>query len=313
MTLFTSTLNQMAFLLLLMGVGFVLVKTHVLPDSGTQILSKLENNVFIPALVMGTFMSKFTPESIHVSGNFLLWGLGTLVLTAPIGILMGRFFAKDRYTRNIFTYGLVFSNFGFMGNAVVNALFPDVFMGYLIFVLPFWTGIYLWGVPVLLMDSGEQKRTLGQWLKPFVNPMLIGMLIGAVVGITRLPVPSFLQNGVDTLGSCMSPIAMLLTGMTIAKIDLKAAFQNGKVYLASVLRLVLIPLAAMAVLWLIKAPADMALCVTCCLAMPLGLSPVVVPAAYGKDTTAAAGMALISHLLSCISIPLIFWLFERIL
>jgi predicted permease len=47
--------------------------------------------------------------------------------------------------------------------------------------------------------------------------------------------------------------------------------------------------------------------------MPLGLNTLVIPAAYGKDTSAAAGMALVSHFLSCISIPLVFLLMETIL
>ena len=50
----------------------------------------------------------------------------------------------------------------------------------------------------------------------------------------------------------------------------------------------------------------------CAVAMPLGLSPVVIPAAYGQDTSAAAGMALISHLLSVATIPLVFWVYSLI-
>ena len=38
-----------------------------------------------------------------------------------------------------------------------------------------------------------------------------------------------------------------------------------------------------------------------------------VPAAYGKDTSTAAGMALVSHLLSILTIPLIFILLKTIL
>ena len=33
------------------------------------------------------------------------------------------------------------------------------------------------------------------------------------------------------------------------------------------------------------------------LAMPLGLSTLVIPSGYGKDTSVAAGMAIVSHLL----------------
>ena len=45
------------------------------------------------------------------------------------------------------------------------------------------------------------------------------------------------------------------------------------------------------------------------MAMPLGLNTIVVPKGYGKDTTDAAGMALISHTLSIATIPLVFLIF----
>ena len=45
-----------------------------------------------------------------------------------------------------------------MGNAVVMNLFPDIFFEYLIFTLPLWTLIYLWGVPRLLMADAEKNR-----------------------------------------------------------------------------------------------------------------------------------------------------------
>ena len=47
----------------------------------------------------------------------------------------------------------------------------------------------------------------------------------------------------------------------------------------------------------------------CATAMPLGLNTVVFPAAYGGDTTPGASMALISHLMSIITIPIMFTLF----
>lgn len=313
MELFISTLSRMGFLLLLMITGFVVVKAKALPDNCTQVLSKLENNVFIPALVMGTFMTKFTPDSIAVSGKYLLCGLVVVCVCIPLAILVAKCLTKDAYLRNIYTYGLAFSNFGFMGNAVVQALFPDVFVNYLIFVLPFWAGIYLWGTPFLLIGREKQKKGLQSLLKPFTNPMLIGMLIGVVLGLSSLPLPDFVAPAVTTLGDCMSPVAMLLTGMTIANIDLKKAFTNFAVYVASLIRLVVLPLIAIGVLLLMKIEYSLALCVVCCLAMPLGLSPVVVPAGYGKDTSDAAGMALISHLLSCITIPVVFMLFSKLI
>ena len=46
----------------------------------------------------------------------------------------------------------------------------------------------------------------------------------------------------------------------------------------------------------------------CYLGMPLGLSSVIIPTAYGKDTSEAATLALVSHVLCVATIPVIFTL-----
>lgn len=310
MAVFSSTLNQMAFLMLLITIGFLLCRFKVISNNASTLLSKLENNVFIPALVLSTFMGNFTVKKLGTAWQYALCGLVVIVVTIPIAILFARISSKDDYIRKIYTYGLSFSNFGFMGNAVVKALFPDVFMEYLIFVLPFWFFIYIWGVPSLLISSGEGHKNFKEKLKNLVNPMFIAMFVGMVAGLLNMPIPSFVSSAVDTLGDCMSPIAMLLTGITIAQIDLAKTFKNLSVYLVSVIRLIVIPVAAVAVLAFLPLSYELALCAVCSLAMPLGLNIIVVPSAYGKDTSVAAGMALISHLLSCLTIPLVFMLFD---
>lgn len=310
MTVFLSTLNQMAFLMLLISIGFLLLRCKVISADASALLSKLENNVFIPALVLGTFMGNFTVEKMSVAWQFVLCGLVVVLITIPIAILFARITSKDDYIRKIYTYGLSFANFGFMGNAVVKALFPEVFMEYLIFVLPFWFFIYIWGVPSLLISSENSNEKFVSKLKNLINPMFIAMFVGMIIGLLDIKMPSFIDSAVTTLGDCMSPIAMLLTGITIAKIDLRKTFKNISVYTVSVIRLLIIPLASVGILALLPLSYELALCTVCSLAMPLGLNTIVVPSAYGKDTSVAAGMALISHLLSCLTIPLVFMIFN---
>ena len=72
MNIFSTTLNQTLFLFGLIVIGYILVKTKVLPESSASILSKLENTVFIPALVMKTFIENFTIERISVAWKLLL-------------------------------------------------------------------------------------------------------------------------------------------------------------------------------------------------------------------------------------------------
>ena len=308
MEIFLSTLSQTTVLFLLIAIGFLLGRLRILPEDSTKTLAKLENTVFVPCLILGTFIEHFTVERLSSYATLILISCGITAVIVPVAILAARLLAKDKYERNIFTYGLVFSNFGFMGNAIVSALFGDMFLDYLIFTLPLWFLIYLWGVPSLLIADASQTQTWRSRLRALVNPMFIAMLVGMMLGLSRMPIPAPVLSVIDTAGSCMSPIAMLLTGITVSKISFRETFRSVRIYLVSLVRLVLMPLAFLLAALLIPFGEVVRICAVCSLAMPLGLNTIVIPSAYGRDTKVAAGMAIISHLLSLLTIPLIFML-----
>lgn len=319
MQIFFSTLGQTIYLFLLILIGFVLTKKGIIPNDSSKILAKLENWIFIPALMLVTFKNDFTVERLGTSGRIFLFSAAVLVIVTPAAILISRLLAKDSFTRNIFTYGLAFSNFGYVGISVVSAVFPQYTADYLVFIMPLYILIYMWGVPYLLMR--EEKTSFVQNLKSLLNPMFIGMFIGMAIGLfgSALPVEALPQaaqtpltavNSVlEALKGCMSPVAMLLTGITVAQIDFKKTFTNLQIYAVTAVRLLAIPLAVLGICKLFPIlPENFFICLIASLAMPLGLNTIVIPSAYGKDVSVASGMALISHLLSCVTIPLIFLL-----
>lgn len=331
MPLFISTLNQMGVLGAYMIIGFVIAKLRIVDKKSTTLLSKLENNVFLPALVLYTFTQNFNLASLSQSWKLLLFSLGTELVIIPIAIVSARLASKDGFIRRMYTYGLSFSNFGFMGNAVVQALFsPSFYQSYVIFTLPLWTLIYIWGVPGLLIERGEvaseenRKKKLFEVLKPLINPMFIALLLGAVIGISGIGEfllsmndgkGFFLMQVIKVCGDCMSPIAMIMTGITFAFIDIKKVLTDKSIYLVTALRLIVYPLVFGAVALLFKNHViafDDAIfqCFVISLAMPLGLNTIVIPAAYGRDTSVPAGMALISHALSIATIPLVMMIFQ---
>ncbi len=317
MDLFFPTLNQMVFLFAFILIGFLLAKFKVVPHGSAGILAKLENWLFIPALVMQTFIGNFTVSNLGVTWKLFAFGFIIDLVVIPLSIIAAKFVAKDQYTRNICIYTLCFSNFAFMGNAIVKAIFPDVMYEYIVFTLTLWIPIYVWGVPGLLASDGT-KKTFGQRLKAFVNPMFIAMLVGMILGITGLgaKLPSSVNSVISVSASCMSPVAMLLTGFTVAEIDIKKTLRKMSVYSVSAFRLIVYPLLGIGIFALLRPlniPDSYVICAICSLAMPTGLNTIVIPAAYDKDTSVASGMALVSHVLSIITIPLIFMLLRVIL
>ena len=312
MELFIPTLNQMLCLVAFIAVGYLLARFGAVKSEAAGMLSKLENVVFIPALMMGTFMSDFSVASLAESWKLIAFSAVVELVFLPISLLIGRKCSKVKFEQNICAYGLAFSNFGYMGHAVVRAIFPEYFGQYVMFTMPLYIIIYMWAVPTLLIP-GDGRQTWKQRLKAFFNPMLIGVLVGMVIGLSGIKLPSFVSSVVNTAGDCMSPIAMILTGITIASIDLSRVLRSWNIYIVTALRLLVYPLVAMAALMFLPLPEVYVLCAVCALAMPLGLSNVVIPAAYGMDTTKAAAMALVSHRLSVLTIPVMFILLKNIL
>ena len=316
---FQPILNQMLFLFAFIAIGFILSKWKFIPDNSAGVLSKLENYLFIPALVMGTFINNCDLQVLQSVWRLLLMCAAMLTALIPLSIGIARIFYKEKYLKSIVTYGLAFSNFGFMGNAIVSAVFPEIFFDYLIFTLPLWFMIYLWGAPVLLIlgsSDGGEKPTFKSTLKAFCNPMFICMLIGLLLGITGLgkALPTSIVSVIEVSGNCMSPVAMLLTGMTIGKANLLKLISKWKIYVISAIKLLLYPLLYVLLFSFIPQGSFVTetflICGMCFACMPMGLNAIVVPAGYGKDTTDAAGLALVSHLLSVITIPLMFMLFQ---
>lgn len=320
MELFEPIFNQMIFLFAFIAIGFILSKWNFVPDTTAKVISKLENIIFVPALVMYTFINNCTVEVLTSVWKLLLVAFVCVFVLIGISLAVAKVCFKEAYLQKIATYGLAFSNFGFMGNAIMNAVFPEIFFEYTVFTLPFWFMIYLWGAPVLLIaDHSGEKVKFKDRIKSFCNPMLIGMFIGLLLGLTGLglKLPSGILSVIKVSGDCMSPLAMLLTGITIGKTEVLSLLKRWRLYLTSAFKLLFYPLIMLAILFLLPQNTFFTVtffkCAMCVAAMPMGLNTIVIPAAYGRDTSDAAGLALISHVFSVGTIPLMFLLLDLLI
>ncbi len=305
MQVFSATLNQMFVLFIFMALGYFLNYKSILPNNATAVISKLETNVLVPCLVFNTFYKYCTIENISKKWLYLVYGTAIMIVSIVIGVFLAKLFAKESYLKKIYTYSFAVANFSFMGNAVVLGIFgEEVLFDYMIFTLPLCLYVYSFGTASLIPDNDNKFS-----FKAFLNPICISMLLGTFAGLTNLPLPKFLTTAVSSAGACMSPLAMILTGFVVANFSIKTLTRVKRIYLASILRLIVLPLIFVFALKLMDTDDSIVMLTLCATAMPLGLNTVVFPAAYGGDTTPGASMALISHLMSIITIPIMFTLF----
>jgi len=306
---FIPTLNQMLVMLIFILAGYVLNKAHVLGNKSDKVMSKLENNLFVPALIINTFMMNCTLENIKASWKYIVYSAGLLVIAMLIAHFVAKLFTNNEYGIHIFEYALTFGNFSFMGNAVVLALLgEEMLFKYMIFTLPMNIVVYTWGTFILTPNDAE-GRSFG--IKRLINPIIISLIIGLILGLTNAQqyMPYALKASLESASKCMSPMAMILTGFVMADYPLKTLVTKKRIYTVTALRLIVIPSIFLTLLKLIKAPQEMIILALFAYATPLGLNTVIFPSAYGGDTKTGARMASISHVLCIFTIPLMYMLF----
>ena len=305
----------MLTLFLCITVGFIAKKTKLLPDSAGTVMAKLETWVFCPALSFTTMARFCTVATLKAHATNLLLASFCVVLAIFLGIFFARFFVKDRSAeRGIYRYSLTFANAGYMGDPVVMAVLGDLaFSYYKLFCIPLSIATYTWGM-ICLVPSTEKKNLF----KKLFNAPMIATFLGIIFGLTGLSayIPTFANNALDSLKGCMGPVAMLLAGFTVAKYDLIKMLKKTKVYAATAFRLVILPIIIVGAMFGFRellntlfglnignAPLFLEFFAV---SMPLGLNTVVFPEAYGGNPETGASMALISHTLCVISIPVMY-------
>ena len=302
---FLNTLSPMLMMFACMVIGFVLNKKKLCPDNTASVLSKLETNVFAPALIINTFSKYCTVASLSAQYMQILSCLLVLAIGIGIAFALAPLFTGKGYQRKIYHYALTFGNFGFMGNAIVPAILGEAALyDYMLFTLPLNVAVYTWGIASLI-PQGEGKQNP---LKSLLNPSMFAVVIGMALGLTGVNdyLPSFVGSTLSGLGSCMGLIAMVLTGFLIGQYPIKKLLSDKKIYVASVLRLFVLPALFVVILKLLGADSTI---LTMCLfafATPLGLNTVVFPAAYGGDPSTGVSMATISHTACVITIPVMY-------
>ena len=86
MDIIVPTLNQIAFLFGFITIGFIITKLRLVSANSAETLSKLENLIFIPALVMGTFIENFTVDKIQMAWKLIVVSFLIAFIAIPLAI-----------------------------------------------------------------------------------------------------------------------------------------------------------------------------------------------------------------------------------
>lgn len=284
----------------MMLTGALLKKKGVIDENGKKCLSDLCISVVIPCNIFKSCLIDFNADILRACAALL----ASAVVMQLLCLALNRFL-YNRYPaqqKKVLQYCTIVPMSGFLGNPIAEGIYSEVGVLYTsIFLIPM--RIVMWSVGTTYFVAGETVDKRKVVKNVLTHPCLVAIYLGLLCMITQVRLSSVVLNTVKYIGSCNSALTMFIVGTILVDVPLRSIC-NRDTAAFSVLRLVLLPAAALGVGTLLRLePTALGVSVLMT-GMPAGATAAIFAAKYGSDAPFATRCVVFTTLLSMLTLPL---------
>lgn len=290
--------TQMLILFLMIGCGWLsgkekLLKEEIIPD-----FSRIVLNIGIPGVVLSsaTGGSRFTVSEVllYLLGFFLFSVLCALMAKAVVWI------TGIKTDRRLYEFMYMFSNVGFMGLPVVEAVLGKEALIYaVLFLLPNNLMLFSYGEYLMRDKKGISLKKLG-------NPPVIASMLAIVICLLHLQLPPVLEKALTSMGNITTPMAMLIIGASLSQAKIREMLEDYRIYVFLAIKMLILPILYWLILSRLPIPEEVVVMMILMMAMPVPSNTVIYAGLYQKNIKLACEASVLTSLVCVITIPLVF-------
>lgn len=291
-----TVVGKVAVIMILIVVGYFVTKRGVFTERGASEVTTLLIKLVTPCVIVNSFLGN--TGTLGAYELLMAMALPALWMGAALGISLLAFRGEPPERQKVLRFSVLFSNTGFMGIPLVQGIVGDAGViyasfGVVVFNILCWTYGYS-------MMSGGAKLNLKTIL---LNPGIVGLVFGLPIYFLRLELPGIIAEPVGYLADLNTPLAMLVVGSYIAKVDLHSFISDFSVYKASFLRLLVCPAVFLAMLLFLRPSGDLFLSNMIQASAPVAANSVLFAVQFKRDSALASKLVAVSTVLSILTIP----------
>jgi len=197
----------------------------------------------------------------------------------------------------VLQFATVLSNSILLGAPLAESLYGGLGMSYAsIYTIP--ARIVMWSAGLAYFTKPPSKKTLIRIT--LTHPCMIAVVLGFILVPLGITLPHPVMEVTRYFGACVTPVSMLIIGVTLADVNFREIMDLSVVYL-SVIRLGVLPLIAYAVCLLFRLNAEVTGISVLLTAMPAGATTTIMAAKYNGNGAFASKCVVFSTILSFIS------------
>lgn len=302
--------SQMLIIFSLMLAGMFFRKSGLVSEHAAKDISVMVVNLCNPMqLIMSVFETEPDASAKASVAWFFLMSMAVFLILALFGRFLCAILRIPAKLRGDYQLMAVFCNCGFIGIPVTRALLgTDALIYVAVFNLCWSIYFYTYGIWIIRQDmdplpAGKKPHALSQ-AKMFVNPGNLACIATILIFWFQIQVPPQLQNLCSYTGGAATFLALFVIGISLCDLTWEELFKDSRLFVFAALRFALFP-----VLFTICSKgffSDPMMQKTAALmtAMPVGNLPAMVRAQFGQDNRLTAKGAVITTMLSVVTITL---------
>ena len=298
-------------LILMIGIGLFAVKTRIVGENFEKQLTALIMKIILPCMIVKSMMGAFSLDELKHCGQLVVIAIALWAVTFGLAQLVYRFMGKTPSAR-IMRFSMLYTNFTFVGIPVIESLYGSTGVFYFVVFLVPYRMVYYSSAEPLLSPPGlmRTERTLKDKLKGLFSAPVVAVFVGLILYLTQLQLPTPVTGVIQSLGSCASPLGMLLCGMSLGKYPIRRLLRP-RYFWVPLVRNLLLPAVILALTVLIGLERELAQVVVMFTALPVASLTAAFTIQYDPNQETqfeAAAAVLLSAILACVTIPLWSWL-----
>lgn len=314
----TLLLKQLGSFLVMLAVGFFLVRRNWLSSKDFEAFSRLVVKILLPLFLLTTIPAAGTRADLLAFMPVLLLAFAAIIILLALGVLSARLARLPDSTARTHVVCNAISNIGFMGIPIGAALFgaPGILAASL-YVVANDTIMWTLGRAIMTkrLNFGLEKTAgptggarTGIRLKGMINTNFLMVMAGIVLLALEInPAGNLVWDTLAGIGGLCRYLPMVIIGGFLGSFDFRNLRRYAPALLIVLIKMLLFPIAVALLLGLLL--PDMSLVSTSMLvigiALPTFSTSAAAAATYGVDSQYAAGCTTITTLFSMITLPMI--------
>ncbi|QNK42344.1 AEC family transporter [Caproicibacter fermentans] len=297
LSLFLSVLLKVAVLFFMVAAGYFCGKLNLISDGGAKEMTAVLFWIVTPCLVVASLQSMI--GKVSVGSIFLSGALSVICIAVSIGVSFLLYRKHPSERRRILRFAASYSNCGFMGLPLVNAVLGGQGVAYAsMFIAAFNLFVWTHGVSCMKKEPGIDYK------KAILNPGIIGLAIGLVLFVLSVRLPEVILSPMEYFSDLNTPLAMLVVGVYISEIPLKELFADTDLYHLSLIRLLVVPVLCFLILLPLHVDRTIFTTLLILSSAPSAANSVMFAAQFGGDTRLGSKAVALTTLFSALTMPL---------